>query len=148
MKELPTYTPDFEEYIRMKELGTDGFPYERHYGHDHSFAMSFEEHVRRQKASTPLSTPSSTPSSTPANVTIQSANVIENPLSKCKNCTLEEAAVLLLVQKNPSITQKQIATQIGKSERTVKTITVNLVDKGIIIRRNGKRNGYWEIVEE
>ena len=79
---------------------------------------------------------------------IQSANVIENPLSKCKNCTLEEAAVLLLVQKNPSITQKQIAAQIGKSERTVKTITVNLVEKGIIIRRNGKRNGYWEIIKE
>ena len=77
---------------------------------------------------------------------IQSANVIENPLSKCKNCTLEEAAVLLLVQKNPSITQKQIAAHIGKSERTVKTITVNLVEKGIIIRRNGKRNGYWEII--
>ena len=79
---------------------------------------------------------------------IQSANVIENPLSKCRNCTLEEAAVLLLVQKNPSITQKQIAEQIGKSERTVKTITVNLVEKGIIIRRNGKRNGHWEIIKE
>ena len=79
---------------------------------------------------------------------IQSANVIENPLSKCRNCTLEETAVLLLVQKNPSITQKQIAEQIGKSERTVKTITVNLVEKGIIIRRNGKRNGHWEIIKE
>ena len=79
---------------------------------------------------------------------IQSANVIDNPLSKCRNCTLEETAVLLLVQKNPSITQKQIAEQIGKSERTVKTITVNLVEKGIIIRRNGKRNGHWEIIKE
>lgn len=78
---------------------------------------------------------------------IQSANVIGNPLSKCRNCTLEEATVLLLVQKNPSITQKQIAAQIGKSERTVKTITVNLVGKGILIRRNGKRNGYWEIIK-
>lgn len=79
---------------------------------------------------------------------IQSANGIENPLSKCRNCTLEEDAVLLLVQKNPSITQKQIAAQIGKSERTIKTITVNLVEKGILIRRNGKRNGYWEIIKE
>ena len=31
MKELPTYTPDFWSYTRMKEAGTDGFPYERHY---------------------------------------------------------------------------------------------------------------------
>ena len=59
MKELPTYTPDFEEYQRMKDAGTDGFPYERHYGHNHSFAMSLEEHIRRYKASTPASTPSS-----------------------------------------------------------------------------------------
>ena len=57
MKELPTYTPDFEEYIRMKEAGTDGFPYERHYSHDHLVAMSFEEHVRRQQTCTPRKYP-------------------------------------------------------------------------------------------
>lgn len=31
MKELPTYTPDFSGYTRMKEAGTDGFPYEIYY---------------------------------------------------------------------------------------------------------------------
>ena len=34
---------------------------------------------------------------------------------------------------------------IGKSERTVKSITSSLVEKGILIRRNGRRNGWWEI---
>ena len=29
MKELPTNTPDFWSYTRMKEAGTDGFPYKR-----------------------------------------------------------------------------------------------------------------------
>ena len=67
-------------------------------------------------------------------------------LSKCKKCTLEELAVLRIIQQNPSATQKQIAVAIGKSERTVKTITVNLSTKGTIVRRNGKRNGYWEIL--
>ena len=67
--------------------------------------------------------------------------------SKCKNCTLEELAVLRILQQTPSATQKQIAAAIGKSERTVKTLTVNLTNKGIISRRNGKRNGYWEINE-
>lgn len=38
-----------------------------------------------------------------------------------------------------------MAVSIRKSERTVKTITSALVDKGIIIRRNGRRNGWWEI---
>ena len=75
----------------------------------------------------------------------QSAKEDEVVLSKCKNCTLEELAVLRILQQTPSATQKHIATAIGKSERTVKTLTVNLTNKGIISRRNGKRNGYWEI---
>lgn len=75
----------------------------------------------------------------------QSAKEDEIVLSKCKNCTLEELAVLRILQQTPSATQKQIAATIGKSERTVKTLTVNLTNKGIISRRNGKRNGYWEI---
>ena len=66
---------------------------------------------------------------------------------KCKNCTLEEVAVLRIMHGNPSATQKEIATAIGKSERTVKTITVALQEKLIVKRVNGKRNGYWEFIE-
>ena len=70
-------------------------------------------------------------------------------LSKCNictlNCTLEEIAVLNFLREQPKATQKEIAAHIGKSERTIKTITVNLTEKGIIERKNGKRNGYWEI---
>ena len=61
------------------------------------------------------------------------------------NCTLEEMAVLQYLQQNPTATQKIIAEHIGKSERTVKTITANLVEKGLIERKNGKRNGFWEV---
>ncbi len=79
---------------------------------------------------------------------LQSANISKELPLKCKNCTLEEAAVLRIVQKNPTVTQKEIAAEIGKSERTVKTITVNLQEKGILQRVNGKRNGRWEITDE
>ena len=40
---------------------------------------------------------------------------------------------------------QQFAVHIGKSERTVKSITVKLVEKGIIERKSGNRNGFWEI---
>lgn len=72
----------------------------------------------------------------------------DNPKSKfCTfNCTLEETAILRCIESNPKITQKELASIIRKSERTVKTITSNLVEKGIIIRRNGRRNGWWEIL--
>ena len=55
--------------------------------------------------------------------------------------------MLRIVQKNRYATQKEIAAEIGKSERTVKSITIVLQDKQILKRVNGKRNGYWEIEE-
>ena len=58
--------------------------------------------------------------------TIQSAK--ENS-SMCNNCTLEELAILKELLKNPSITQKELAEIIGKSERTVKTRTVEMQKK-------------------
>ena len=82
-----------------------------------------------------------------ANHEVKSAKIGEELPPKCKNCTLEEVAVLRIVQKNRYATQKEIAAEIGKSERTVKTITVALQDKQILKRVNGKRNGYWEIAE-
>ena len=78
---------------------------------------------------------------------VKSAKIGEELPPKCKNCTLEEVAVLRIVQKNRYATQKEIAAEIGKSERTVKSITIVLQDKQILKRVNGKRNGYWEIVE-
>ena len=55
--------------------------------------------------------------------------------------------MLRIMHENPSVTQKEIAIAIGKSERTVKTITVALQEKKIVKRVNGKRNGYWEFVD-
>ena len=79
----------------------------------------------------------------------QSAKQTETENPKCKNCTLdctlEEMAVLKYLQEKPNATQKEIAQHIGKSERTVKTMTVNLSERGIIERKNGRRNGFWEI---
>lgn len=69
----------------------------------------------------------------------------DNP--KCKNCTLEEAAILDIIKEQPDITQKDLAVRIGKSERTVKTRTVAMQEKGLIKREGGKRNGKWVIVE-
>lgn len=61
------------------------------------------------------------------------------------NSTLEEAAVLRCIEANPKITQKEIVSAIKKSERTVKNITSTLVEKGILVRKNGRCNGWWKI---
>lgn len=49
---------------------------------------------------------------------------------------------------NPAITQKELAVVLGKSERTIKTRTVEMQEKGLIRRENGKRNGKWEVSNE
>ncbi len=79
---------------------------------------------------------------------LQSAITSKELPLKCKNCTLEEVTLLRFVQNNPTATQKEIAVEIGKSERTVKTITINLQEKELLRRVNGKRNGHWEIIDE
>ena len=65
---------------------------------------------------------------------------------KCKNCTIEEIAVLCVMQQNLSATQKFVACEIDKSERTVKSITARLTEQGIICRTKGKDRPY-EIIE-
>jgi prophage maintenance system killer protein/predicted DNA-binding protein (UPF0251 family) len=61
-------------------------------------------------------------------------------------CTLEELAVLELVAKNPSIKQKELAEETGKSIATIKRIMKSLQEKQYIRRESGKRYGKWEVL--
>lgn len=108
-------------------------------GEEHSF-RNRELHIDWKEAETSDSGQS-------ARNMVQSANSALNLPSKCKFCTLEEVAVLRVVQANPTATQKQMAAEIGKSERTVKSITVTLQEKGLLQRVGGKRDGRWEIIQ-
>lgn len=82
-------------------------------------------------------------------IDFQSAN--EN-ISKCQNgslsCTLEELAILKVLKDNPTITQKALALAVNTSERTIKRRTVEMQEKGLIERVNGKRNGQWKVLIE
>ena len=61
-------------------------------------------------------------------------------------CTLEELAVLKLIYKNPSIKQKELVAETGKSLSTVKRIMESLQKKDYIRRVDGKRYGKWEVL--
>ena len=63
--------------------------------------------------------------------------------SKYNNCTLEEQAIINILKINSTITQEEIAKQINKSLRTVKTRMMEMQGKQLIERKNGKRNGEW-----
>ena len=61
------------------------------------------------------------------------------------NYNLDELALLRFVKENPDATQIEIAKHIGKSERTVKRMTPTLIERGLLERENGKRNGKWVV---
>ena len=77
---------------------------------------------------------------------VQTANKENSNGKIClKELPLEEKAILELIIENPEITQKDIAKQISKSERTVRNRITDLKEKGILVRVNGKKNGKWEV---
>ena len=59
------------------------------------------------------------------------------------NCTLDEIALLKFLKDHPEATQTEIAAHIGKSPRTIKRMTPSLIERGLLERENGKRNGRW-----
>ena len=58
---------------------------------------------------------------------------------------MEEQAIINILNLNPTVTQEEIAKQINKSLRTVKTRMIEMQEKGFIERKNGKRNGEWVV---
>ncbi len=60
--------------------------------------------------------------------------------------TLEEQAIINIINNNENIKQEEIAKLINKSLRTVKTIMKEMQEKGIIKRSNGKKNGKWIVL--
>lgn len=75
-----------------------------------------------------------------------------NEDSKCQigtlEVSLEELAIIKILMENPLATQKRIAELSGRSERTIKRRTVEMQEKGLICRENGKRNGRWKVLVE
>jgi len=61
---------------------------------------------------------------------------------------LAEKALLQFLKKAPTATQKMIAGEIGKSERTVKSMTKPLQERSLLARRHGRKAGTWEAQED
>ncbi len=89
----------------------------------------------------------STLSNREMHVSVQSINPdVSKSQFDTLNCSLEELAVLKAVGENPRITQEALKKTIGKSISTVKRLTVSLQKRGFLVRKNGKRDGYWEVL--
>jgi len=60
--------------------------------------------------------------------------------------TALEEKILAKIGKNPKITRKELAIQLVISEETIKEYLKRLRKKGLLLRRGGRKEGYWEIL--
>jgi len=72
---------------------------------------------------------------------------IEEVSANVSSLSLEEQAILNIIKNNPTIKQEDIALQINKSIRTIKNYMSEMQKKGIIERKNGKRDGEWIVLK-
>ncbi len=66
--------------------------------------------------------------------------------AQTNNYTLEEQAIINILKADSTVTQEEIALQINKSLRTVKNYMAEMQEKGLIERKNSKKNGEWIVV--
>ena len=79
---------------------------------------------------------------------LESAKITEQPQPNRQNETSVESLedkILIMLKDNPSITIEELAHKSNFSERSIKRILKRLIDAGIIIRREGKRYGFWKV---
>ena len=53
--------------------------------------------------------------------------------------------MLALLKEKPAITQNEMAVYFGISVPTIKRAMKKLLERGYIVRKGGRRYGYWEI---
>lgn len=73
-------------------------------------------------------------------------NVIENVVENViENLNKQQKSILDIIIKDPKVTQKQIAEQMGITVRQVARILKQLKEKNVIERIGSDRRGYWKI---
>ena len=62
-----------------------------------------------------------------------------------ESLTESEQTIFNLIQNSTNITKSEMATRIGKSEKTVQRIISSLMKKGVIVREGSNRTGHWKV---
>lgn len=66
---------------------------------------------------------------------------------QAKQIVSKKSYIIELIKLNPKITTEELSKNLGVSVRTIKNVLKSLVIANKITRKNGKRFGYWVVVE-
>ena len=64
------------------------------------------------------------------------------------NLTENQKKILLEMNRNRNITQKELSLKIGINEKNVRNNIVDLKEKGLLKRIGPDKGGYWEIIKK
>ena len=62
-------------------------------------------------------------------------------------CSEEEQEILMLIQKQPRITQQEMAEVLGWTLARVKYYTMKLKEKHVLDRKGSSQKGQWKILK-
>ena len=81
---------------------------------------------------------------------LESALIDQPKVPKDHTDTLEDTLadrIITLLKEDPSMTQRVLAEKTKVSVPSIKRTMKILSDNGRIIRKDGKRYGYWEVID-
>ena len=55
--------------------------------------------------------------------------------------------ILELISEDNSITAKALSEAVGITEKAIEKNIKQLKDTGLLVRKNGDRGGFWEIIK-
>lgn len=61
--------------------------------------------------------------------------------------TKDEKTIFIKIKENPKTLKKELASIIGKSEKTVQRCLNSLIEKKYILRIGTNQYGYWEVLK-
>ena len=72
-------------------------------------------------------------------------NITENVT---ENVTEKETKIVELIMQNPFVTTSAMASYLSVTRMTISRIIKKLKEKGVVVRVNGDKGGYWKIIQK
>lgn len=79
---------------------------------------------------------------------VERIQMVNDVNEKYNDCTLDEETIINIIKNNSTVKQEDIAKILNKSIRTIKTRMSEMQEKGLIVRKHGKRNGEWIVCDK
>lgn len=131
------YSKDMESFAtglkRINDACTQSGVKVEFYGDEYGFMVRFYRHCGEAWSD-----------ATAPNVPKHQNEALGEALDEALDEALKDR-LISAIKQNPNITQQTLADELAVSRASVQRLCKTLSERGIIVRKDGKRYGYWEV---